>query len=363
MPRLKRGNMTKLKGIVIGLLSILSVSSVKGQDNFKVPFDNFYLNIDGRVEYQNSSIKSGGSTQKSMGFYTRNLILQTDFEIYKGLSAFYRQEFAGYINGGDGLANHINMLGLRYKYNNWTFVAGKQALVNGAYECFYLPGDVYEYSDMNNGFPVWQTGLTVAHHFGKQEFGVQMVNGLDGSPNLMSASNRLYYNFYWCGNLMDGKILTRFNFGSHYEKGVSRYTTELGLHWTLGRLIMDSDIGYVHGLTGLLPKEVSIMSAPLQCQYSFTHIRPGFKYIPSYVKNDTNESFRFMSAKNEGFRQQLLLFVDYFPWEKKNFHLFCLGSILADGEYAGPILSSNNEALFRFRAGIKFGFDLFSKVH
>lgn len=353
--------MTKLKKIVIGVLSIFNVLVANGQDNFKVPFENFYLNVDGRVEYQNSPIKGRGFRQRSVGFYTRNLILQTDFEVYHGLSVFYRQEFAGYINGEDGLANHINMLGLKYQYNSWAFVVGKQALVNGAYECFYLPGDVYQYSDMNNGFPVWQTGLTVAKHFGKQEFGAQLVNGLDVAVNNLNPSEKLYLNLYWCGNLNDGKILTRFNFGSHYDEGVSRFTTELGVHWSLGRLVMDSDIGFVKGLTGLLPRDVSIMSAPLQCQYSFKNIRPGFKYIPSYIKNNTSESFRTVDANTDEFRQQIVMFVDYFPWEKKNFHLFCLTSIISNRDYVDPLVNSK-EAVFSFRMGLKFGFDLFSKI-
>ncbi|QZE15242.1 hypothetical protein K4L44_05255 [Halosquirtibacter laminarini] len=343
----------KLKGIlVLTLLMVVSIRASYAQKNIEI--DKFDLNFDGRLEYGNTPVNQQDNKVRQSEYSMQGFIMYADVRLSNNLYGFYRQEFTGYLNREGGVSTHINMLLIGYDYNHWSFVIGKQPVLNGIYEAFYLPGDVYSYSELSCGFPVWKTGLRISHRIGLQEFGVQILNGDLSRVEAKSNTNPLLLNFYWAGDIGKGLIQTRLNFAGYSKDNFERYSSKIGLHWNLPHILMDTDFGIDNGLPGFAPQKVRVVAAPIQCIWRHGLIRPGFKYIPNYIDNGTDKKFRFVEANQTGFKQQMLMFLELHPWEKDNFHLFALGGWT---EY-GTIKENHYKALhqlYEFRVGVKFG--------
>ncbi|QZT37736.1 hypothetical protein K5X82_02290 [Halosquirtibacter xylanolyticus] len=319
--------------------------------------EKFTLSVDGRIEYDNVPAGTVENDIRSSSFSSQGLILYSDIKLTNNLSIFYRQEFAGYLAREGQMNTHINMLLLKYRLNRWKFTLGRQPLINGTYEGYYLPGDVYAYSELSCGFPVWKTGTCISRMFGKQEFGIQVLNGDLTPKEAKQQSTPLMFNVYWCGNIGNGLILSRLNFAGYASDHFSRFSSKIGLHWTLSHILLDTDFGVDHGLPGFAPDKVKVIAAPIQCIWRYGLIRPGFKYLPNLIENNTESKFRFVDPGKTSYKQQLLLFLDIYPWKNKNFHLFTIGGCTEYGVYQNHTFTASHR-LYDVRVGVKFGLDL-----
>lgn len=107
----------------------------------------------------------------------------------------------------------------------------------GGIEFDLNPIDIYQYSDMIDYMDNFLTGVDFAYRFNDQELRFQVVNSRTARleelytnlpEGIERSKNPLGYTLNWNGNIMDGKIMTRWSY-SIFEEAKSNYMKYIAL--------------------------------------------------------------------------------------------------------------------------------------
>lgn len=195
---------------------------------------NFYLNMQNSANvYLNSDDYEG------MDFKTNQFRLEMRGEVVPGLSYRFRQRMnrGTSAQGLSNLSRATDIASISLAVTpNLTITGGKQCTAFGGFEFDLNPIDIYQYSDMIDYMDNFLTGVDFAYTINKQEIRFQVVNArtdsfdkvYTGVEGIEASKNALAYTLNWNGNLLDGKIITRWSY-SIIEDAKDMYTNYIAL--------------------------------------------------------------------------------------------------------------------------------------
>ncbi|AZQ65225.1 hypothetical protein EI427_23715 [Flammeovirga pectinis] len=355
-------------------LSTKDSTNIKESNYWQFFKKNLSLTVDARMDFTHL-----GYQDDMNGVYNSDQRFQfSDFRI--GMSGMLNKNFgfnflyspnASDI-GEDNISDDILYANFTYLSDNghWFFQAGKGFLNVGTAEQYYDPNDVYTYSIIGNNLGVYKTGVTVQYNTTSgQSFGAQVVNGnADSLGNQMN----MEYNLYWYGFIVKDKIntfasATTIDDKSNLSTGTP-YVVNLGLQWTLGDFIIDTDYAIAENMPNFYDNAL-YQSAPIKVMYNGKKFRPYIKYIYNNVNfNDPNYQITLDDGTVQDVENAnvhtLEVALQYYPIEGKNIRLHLVGSYTTDAnimygtpENNYPDSRQHYNAQFQVMAGIRVGFD------
>lgn len=229
--------------------------------------------------------------------------------------------------------------------DKWTFTVGKQSVQFGTFEYDYNPADIYQPTMAFNDLDAYKTGVNVAYHFLGQTMNLQVVNS--DAPQFARDDYKkkaLSVNVLWEGNLIDGKLKTRWAYGAfqhsktkfyHWltagtQLNMGNFTTELDYY--LGNRNMD--YSEVVEIPDLGTRYVRDQSASLNLKYNFGKWKPFIKgtWNQRHDKDFGNNAYESLGIQGV---------VEFYPFTHKlvkdlRFHAaYMYGNTNFEGEFAG----------------------------
>lgn len=228
--------------VVVLLCMIISIGNLFSQDQKSLAERlqlvekqnsafNFYLNMQNRGDVL---YKDGKFTQAL--FRNHQLRMEFSGTIIDGVSYRLRHRLnkSNASQNIDGISKATDIASVSVRVvDGFNITLGKQCSAYGGYEFDLNPIDVYEYSDMLEYIDNFLAGIDFSYTVAKQEFRFQVIDSR--SSNLESVYNKYYskkdnglkgadgkiytdskapflYTLNWNGNLLDGKIQTRWSY-------------------------------------------------------------------------------------------------------------------------------------------------------
>ena len=221
------------------------------------------------------------------------LFLNVDGKISDSFSYSWNQSIApSYGEFNSGFAE-TNWLLLTYEVGDFSFSAGKDALLVGSFE--YNANTIDSYFDMNsmfyNMFDCWQFGFSAAWYPAEDQ---AIIAQIANSPFAYDESGLFsysaawqgtwdFYESYWTANLWEfetGKFTKALNFGNRFH--ISDFTVDLEY------------MTRTHKLKGLLTDDFTVLVAPSYewnwgrafAKYGFEHVTENLPYELAYDSGD-----------------------------------------------------------------------------
>lgn len=174
--------------------------------------------------------------------------------------------------------------------DQWTITAGKQSVQYGTFEYDYSGADIYLPTMIYGDIEDFKAGVNISYLIEKQTLNLQIVNS-DATQYASDKEKKkaMGANLLWVGNLMDGKIRTRWGYGAfqHDDKKFYNWVT-IGTQVNINKFIAELD--FYHGdrnmdygsivndsTLGIRP--VRDQSMALNLKYNFGMWRPSIKGI------------------------------------------------------------------------------------
>ena len=275
------------------------------------------------------------------------------FEIYgrltDHLSYHFRQSFNRYSNpySVENIASSIEYANIKWRVNDrFDLVAGKQFLAVGGYEGYVNGLLVREFSEFNNNFEIFQTGLKGSVYLSPaQHLYFQVVNHRSGTDNDMYIHGLpegigptkfpLLASACWMGWFADGAINLQYSASAgQLAKGRNIYYLMCGNIYEKGPVLAYLDVLYQRSGLDTQHRITTLSNQPMTAQHTqyFTVIaNVDYRFLPkwnAYIKgayetagvyedNGLFNAGQYMTAWNaQGC-------IEWFPFtEEKGFKVF-----------------------------------------
>lgn len=297
-----------------------------------------------------------------MSFKMNRVRLEIYGRLNDHLSYHFRQSFSSYnnVNTVENLPSSIEYANLKWHLNDkFDLVVGKQFLAVAGYEGYVNGLLVREFSEFNNNFAIFQTGVKGAFYpTPDQHLYFQVVNqktGLEeyGLPAGVEASKfPLLASACWMGWFADGAINLQYSASAgQLAKGKNIYYLMCGNIYEKGPVLAYLDVLYQrsgldnqHRITSLSPvpsvaQNIQYLTVIGNVDYRFSpkwngYIKGAYETAGIYEQNGIYAKGRMMNAWNAQ------ACMEWFPFEEdKGFKVF------AHYVYKGFELTDNARAL------------------
>ena len=297
-----------------------------------------------------------------MSFKMNRVRLEIYGRLNDHLSYHFRQSFSSYnnVNTVENLPSSIEYANLKWHLNDkFDLVVGKQFLAVAGYEGYVNGLLVREFSEFNNNFAIFQTGVKGAFYpTPDQHLYFQVVNqktGLEeyGLPAGVEASKfPLLASACWMGWFADGAINLQYSASAgQLAKGKNIYYLMCGNIYEKGPVLAYLDVLYQrsgldnqHRITSLSPvpsvaQNIQYLTVIGNVDYRFSpkwngYIKGAYETAGIYEQNGIYATGRMMNAWNAQ------ACMEWFPFEEdKGFKVF------AHYVYKGFELTDNARAL------------------
>ena len=297
-----------------------------------------------------------------MSFKMNRVRLEIYGRLNDHLSYHFRQSFSSYnnVNTVENLPSSIEYANLKWRFNDkFDLVVGKQFLAVAGYEGYVNGLLVREFSEFNNNFAIFQTGVKAAAYLTPdQHLYFQVVNqktGLEdyGLPAGVEASKfPLLASACWMGWFADGAINLQYSASAgQLAKGKNIYYLMCGNIYEKGPILAYLDLLYQrsgldnqHRISSLSPvpsvaQNIQYLTVIGNVDYRFHpkwngYLKGAYETAGIYEDNGPFVKGRMMNAWNA----QACL--EWFPFEEdKGFKVF------AHYVYKGFELTENAKAL------------------
>ena len=297
-----------------------------------------------------------------MSFKMNRVRLEIYGRLNDHLSYHFRQSFSSYnnVNTVENLPSSIEYANLKWRFNDkFDLVVGKQFLAVAGYEGYVNGLLVREFSEFNNNFAIFQTGVKAAAYLTPdQHLYFQVVNqktGLEdyGLPAGVEASKfPLLASACWMGWFADGAINLQYSASAgQLAKGKNIYYLMCGNIYEKGPILAYLDVLYQrsgldnqHRISSLSPvpsvaQNIQYLTVIGNVDYRFHpkwngYLKGAYETAGIYEDNGPFVKGRMMNAWNA----QACL--EWFPFEEdKGFKVF------AHYVYKGFELTENAKAL------------------
>ncbi len=359
-------------------LGCLSGSSLFAQSNDEETPKSVNIALHVRPAY---NAQFGGSPMEfeDAGFKFEHVTIDIAGQVTPKLSYKYLQRLnkVSPIFSKENLPSSIDYAYLRYNFNDqFSMVAGKQALSIGGFEYNKYPVDVYDYSGLTNLVTCYLTGVQAAFTpSGSQEFTFQILNNRTGTwrdaigtpqmgLQLEAPKLPLYYSLGWNSNYLDNALQLRYavnatapakdktlimvSGGQKYESGpFSIYIDAFYQH---------SEIDYLGGIRAIsanpqnVVENVNYFSILGEVNYRFT---PKLNLMLKCFYNNfsTYKSTNYIDEGNCLTSWNYQGGLEYYPMEDDNFHIFLISTFKQYQEPAvAQVVTPDNS--FRLSAGL-----------
>ena len=297
-----------------------------------------------------------------MSFKMNRVRLEIYGRLNDHLSYHFRQSFSSYnnVNTVENLPSSIEYANLKWRFNDkFDLVVGKQFLAVAGYEGYVNGLLVREFSEFNNNFAIFQTGVKAAAYLTPdQHLYFQVVNqktGLEdyGLPTGVEPSKfPLLASACWMGWFADGAINLQYSASAgQLAKGKNIYYLMCGNVYEKGPILAYLDVLYQrsgldnqHRISSLAPvpsvaQNIQYLTVIGNVDYRFHpkwngYLKGAYETAGIYEDNGPFVKGRMMNAWNA----QACL--EWFPFEEdKGFKVF------AHYVYKGFDLTENAKAL------------------
>lgn len=332
--------------------------SVKN-DGYKIRKIKSHINLE-FASSANAYITGGKFDE--MSFKMNRVRLEIYGRLTDHLSYHFRQSFSSYnnVNTVENLPSSIEYANLKWKFNDrFDLVVGKQFLAVAGYEGYVNGLMVREFSEFNNNFAIFQTGVKGAVYLTPQQhLYLQVVNqktGLEdyGLPSGVEPSKfPLLASACWMGWFADGAVNLQYSASAgQLAKGKNIYYLMCGNVYEKGPVLAYLDVLYQrsgldnqHRISSLSPvpvvaQNIQYLTVIGNLDYRFHpkwngYIKGAYETAGIYEENGPFAKGRMMTAWNAQ------ACVEWFPFEQeKGFKVF------AHYVYKGFNLTENAEAL------------------
>ena len=297
-----------------------------------------------------------------MSFKMNRVRLEIYGRLNDHLSYHFRQSFSSYnnVNTVENLPSSIEYANLKWRFNDkFDLVVGKQFLAVAGYEGYVNGLLVREFSEFNNNFAIFQTGVKAAAYLTPdQHLYFQVVNqktGLEdyGLPAGVEASKfPLLASACWMGWFADGAINLQYSASAgQLAKGKNIYYLMCGNIYEKGPILAYLDVLYQrsgldnqHRISSLSPvpsvaQNIQYLTVIGNVDYRFHpkwngYLKGAYETAGIYEDNGPFVKGRMMNAWNAQ------AYLEWFPFEEdKGFKVF------AHYVYKGFELTENAKAL------------------
>lgn len=297
-----------------------------------------------------------------MSFKMNRVRLEIYGRLNDHLSYHFRQSFSSYnnVNTVENLPSSIEYANLKWRFNDkFDLVVGKQFLAVAGYEGYVNGLLVREFSEFNNNFAIFQTGVKAAAYLTPdQHLYFQVVNqktGIEeyGLPEGVEASRfPLLASACWMGWFADGALNLQYSASAgQLAKGKNIYYLMCGNIYEKGPILAYLDVLYQrsgldnqHRISSLAPvpsvaQNIQYLTVIGNVDYRFHpkwngYLKGAYETAGIYEDNGPFVKGRMMNAWNA----QACL--EWFPFEEdKGFKVF------AHYVYKGFELTENAKAL------------------
>ena len=297
-----------------------------------------------------------------MSFKMNRVRLEIYGRLNDNLSYHFRQSFSSYnnVNTVENLPSSIEYANLKWRFNDkFDLVVGKQFLAVAGYEGYVNGLLVREFSEFNNNFAIFQTGVKGSVYLTPdQHLYFQLANQKTGLeqyaiPTGVEASKfPLLASACWMGWFADGAVNLQYSASAgQLAKGKNIYYLMCGNIYEKGPVLAYLDVLYqrsgldnqlrISSLTPVpsLAQNVQYLTVIGNVDYRFSpkwngYLKGAYETAGVYEKNGLYEEGRVMTAWNA----QACL--EWFPFtEDKGFKVF------AHYVYKGFELTDNIKAL------------------
>ena len=297
-----------------------------------------------------------------MAFKMNRVRLEIYGRLNDHLSYHFRQSFSSYnnVNTVENLPSSIEYANLKWRFNDkFDLVVGKQFLAVAGYEGYVNGLLVREFSEFNNNFAIFQTGVKAAAYLTPdQHLYFQVVNqktGLEdyGLPDGVEPSKfPLLASACWMGWFADGALNLQYSASAgQLAKGKNIYYLMCGNVYEKGPILAYLDVLYQrsgldnqHRISSLAPvpsvaQNIQYLTVIGNVDYRFHpkwngYLKGAYETAGIYEDNGPFVKGRMMNAWNA----QACL--EWFPFEEdKGFKVF------AHYVYKGFELTENAKAL------------------
>ena len=286
-----------------------------------------------------------GGNFDEMSFKMNRVRLEIYGRLSDHLSYHFRQSFSSYnnVNTVENLPSSIEYANLKWRFNDkFDLVVGKQFLAVAGYEGYVNGLLVREFSEFNNNFAIFQTGVKGSVYLTPdQHLYLQVVNhktGLEdyGLPTGVEPSKfPLLASACWMGWFADGAVNLQYSASAgQLAKGKNIYYLMCGNIYEKGPVLAYLDVLYQrsgldnqHRITSLAPvptaaQNIQYLTIIGNVDYRFSpkwngYIKGAYETAGVYEENGLYAKGRMMNAWNA----QACL--EWFPFqEDKGFKVF-----------------------------------------
>lgn len=297
-----------------------------------------------------------------MSFKMNRVRLEIYGRLNDHLSYHFRQSFSSYnnVNNVENLPSSIEYANLKWRFNDKVdLVVGKQFLAVAGYEGYVNGLLVREFSEFNNNFAIFQTGVKSSIYLTPdQHLYFQVVNqktGLEdyGLPSGVEPSKvPLLASACWMGWFADGAVNLQYSASAgQLAKGKNIYYLMCGNIYEKGPVLAYLDVLYQrsgldnqHRISSLAPiptpaQNIQYLTVIGNVDYRFSpkwngYIKGAYETAGVYEENGLYAKGRMMNAWNAQ------ACMEWFPFEEdKGFKVF------AHYVYKGFELTENAKAL------------------
>ena len=286
-----------------------------------------------------------GGNFDEMAFKMNRVRLEIYGRLNDNLSYHFRQSFSSYnnVNTVENLPSSIEYANIKWRFNDkFDLVVGKQFLAVAGYEGYVNGLLVREFSEFNNNFAIFQTGVKGSVHLNPdQHLYLQVVNqktGLEdyGLPVGVEPSKLpLLASACWMGWFADGAVNLQYSASAgQLAKGKNIYYLMCGNVYEKGPVLAYLDVLYQrsgldnqHRISSLSPvpsaaQNIQYLTVIGNVDYRFTpkwngYLKGAYETAGVYEENGFYAKGRMMNAWNA----QACL--EWFPFEEdKGFKVF-----------------------------------------
>ena len=285
-----------------------------------------------------------------MSFKMNRVRLEIYGRLNDHLSYHFRQSFSSYnnVNTVENLPSSIEYANLKWRFNDkFDLVVGKQFLAVAGYEGYVNGLLVREFSEFNNNFEIFQTGLKGSVYLTPdQHLYFQVVNHRTGTDNdmyihglpegLEPTKFPLLATANWTGWFADGAINLQYSASvGQLAKGKNIYYLMCGNIYEKGPVLAYLDVLYQRSGLDTQHRITTLSNAPVTAQNTqyFTVIaNVDYRFHPkwnAFVKG-TYDWIGMLEGGN-GYSKGLyrtalnyLAGVEFYPMHDSDLHFFCV---------------------------------------
>lgn len=229
-----------------GMLCLAAVSMAAAQESvdtqtsasqYVISTELARLTADVRVDWQHEGI-DGETVDANSGFKGKYIMFRLDGTIVPGLNYSWRQRL-NRITNDVTFFDQTDWLYVQYKYDRFSFSAGKEVVAMGGWEYDRYPVDIYSSSVFWENIPCFQFGATVGIDLGANtHISAQVTQGMWHNKE---NSNTYCYNLMWTGKYGIYRTLSSVNL-MEYAPGKYINYIVLGNRLDWDRWMLEADV-------------------------------------------------------------------------------------------------------------------------